>query len=293
MSEVDKVISMAINEVGYIEKKSNANLDSKTLNAGSKNYTKYARDLDNIAGFYNGKKQGFAWCAVFVDWCLVKALGVDRARTLLCYPKNSCGAGCSESIKYYKNNNRFVTSNPRKGDQIFFRQGHTGLVYDVDNSKVYTIEGNTTKSLWVVANGGEVCKKSYSLKSSSIVGYGRPDYKDDGNTSNASTEKVTEKFGYKFGSCNAYYKAKKVKAIRREPNLSENVKKVKEISTALRSGLTSKNLNAKAHIKIGCTLTILEIKEDSNGLIWGRNYDGWLVLCEKDGTKQLVFVRNK
>ncbi len=290
MSEVDKVISMAMREVGYIEKKSNANLDSKTLNAGSKNYTKYARDLDKISGFYNGKKQGFAWCAVFVDWCLVKALGVDRARQLLCYPKNSCGAGCSESIRYYKNAKRFVTSSPRKGDQIFFKQGHTGLVYDVDNSKVYTIEGNTTKSAWVVANGGEVCKKSYSLKSSSIVGYGRPDYKDDGN---ASTEKVTEKFGYKFGACNAYYKAKKVKAIRREPNLSENVKKVKEISTALRSGLTSKNPNAKAHIKIGCILTILEIKEDSNGLIWGRNYDGWLVLCEKNGDKQLVFVKNK
>ena len=293
MSEVDKVISMAMSEVGYIEKKSNANLDSKTLNAGSKNYTKYARDLDKISGFYNGKKQGFAWCAVFVDWCMVQALGVDRARTLLCYPKNSCGAGCSESIKYYKSANRFITSNPQKGDQIFFKQGHTGLVYDVDNSKVYTIEGNTTKALWVVSNGGEVCKKSYNLKNSSIVGYGRPDYKTDSNTSNATTEKATEKFGYKFGTCNAYYRAKKVKAIRREPNLSENVKKVKEISAALRSGLTSKNLNAKAHIKIGCTLTILEIKEDSNGLIWGRNYDGWLVLCEKNGDKQLVFVRNK
>lgn len=293
MSEVDKVISIAMNEVGYIEKKSNANLYDKTSNAGSKNYTKYARDLDSISGFYNGKKQGFAWCAVFVDWCMVQALGADRARQLLCYPNNSCGAGCSESIKYYKNNNRFVTANPKKGDQIFFKQGHTGLVYDVDNSKVYTIEGNTTKALWVVSNGGEVCKKSYSLRSSSIVGYGRPDYKIDDNTSNTATNKVIEKFGYKFGACNAYYKAKKVKAIRREPNLSENVKKVKEISAALMSGLTSKDLNAKAHIKIGCILTILEIKEDSNGLIWGRNYDGWLVLCEKNGDKQLTFVRNK
>lgn len=293
MSEIDKVIDIALNEVGYIEKKNNSNLDDKTLNAGSKNFTKYARDLDNIPNFYNGKKQGFAWCAVFVDWCLVKALGVDRARSLLCYPKNSAGAGCSESIRYYKNANRFVTANPKKGDQIFFKQGHTGLIYDVDNSKVYTIEGNTTKSAWVVANGGEVCRKSYSLKSSSIIGYGRPDYNTDDKTSNASTNKVTEKFGYKFGTCNAYYKALKVKAIRREPNLSENVKKVKEISKDLRPGLTSKNLNAKAHIKVGCTLTILEIKEDSNGLIWGRNYDGWLVLCEKNGDKQLVFVRNK
>lgn len=287
MSEIEKVLSMAINEVGYIEKKSNANLDDKTANAGSNNYTKYARDLDNIANFYNGKKNGYAWCAVFVDWCFVKALGVDRARELLCYSKNSLGAGCSYSINYYKKNNRFVTSNPRKGDQIFFKQGHTGLVYNVDNKKVYTIEGNTTKSKWVVSNGGQVCKKSYNLSDKSIIGYGRPDYKED------TTPKVTEKYGYKFGTCNAYYKSLKVKAIRREPNLSENIKKVKEISKELQPGLTSKIQNAKAHIKKGCVLTILEIIMDSNGLIWGRNYDGWIVLCEKDGTKQLIFVRNK
>ena len=287
MSEIDKVLAICLNEVGYAEKQSNANLDSKNLNAGNKNYTKYARDLDNILNFYNSKKQGYAWCCVFVDWCFVKALGVERARNLLCYPKNSAGAGCDESIKYYKSKNRFVTNNPIKGDQIFFRQGHTGLVYKVDKTKVYTIEGNTNKSLGVVSNGGEVCKKSYNLKNNSIIGYGRPIY-------NISNEiKVVEKFGYKFGSCNAYYKALNSKAIRREPNLSENVKLVREISKELRIGLTSKNLNAKAHIKIGCILTILEIKEDSNGLIWGHNYDGWLVLCEKDGTKQLVFVRNK
>lgn len=287
MNEVDKVLTIALDEVGYVEKNSNVNLDSKSLNTGNKNYTKYARDLDNIPNFYNGKKQGYAWCCVFVDWCFVKALGVERARNLLCYPQNSAGAGCGESIKYYKSKNRFVTNDSIKGDQIFFKQGHTGLVYKVDKTKVYTIEGNTTKSIWVVSNGGEVCKKSYSLKNASIIGYGRPLY------NNSNEIKIAEKFGYKFGACNAYYKALYSKAIRRESNLSENIKLVKEISKELRTGLTSKNLNAKAHIKIGCILTILEIKEDSNGLIWGRNYDGWLVLCEKDGTKQLVFVRNK
>ena len=32
-------------EIGYHEKASNSNLDSKTSNSGNKNYTKYARDL--------------------------------------------------------------------------------------------------------------------------------------------------------------------------------------------------------------------------------------------------------
>ena len=49
MSEKDKVIDVALNEIGYIEKASNSNLDSKTANQGSGNYTKYARDLDNLS----------------------------------------------------------------------------------------------------------------------------------------------------------------------------------------------------------------------------------------------------
>lgn len=56
MQELEKVLQVANNEVGYLEKASNSNLDSKTGNAGDKNYTKYARDMDNLH-VYNGKKQ--------------------------------------------------------------------------------------------------------------------------------------------------------------------------------------------------------------------------------------------
>ncbi len=123
MNEVDKVLTIALDEVGYIEKKSNVNLDSKKSNAGNKNFTKYARDLDNIPNFYNGKKQGYAWCCVFIDWCFIKAFGVERARSLLCYPKNSAGAGCLESIRYYKSQYRFVTNNPLRVIRYFLDKG--------------------------------------------------------------------------------------------------------------------------------------------------------------------------
>ena len=43
--DISKVISTAEGEVGYLEKKSNKNLDSKTGNAGSNNFTKYLRYL--------------------------------------------------------------------------------------------------------------------------------------------------------------------------------------------------------------------------------------------------------
>ena len=41
----DKVLQIAKNEIGYLEKASNKNLYDKTANAGSNNYTKYWADI--------------------------------------------------------------------------------------------------------------------------------------------------------------------------------------------------------------------------------------------------------
>ena len=176
---VSKLIQIALAEEGYLEKASNASLDSDTANAGSANYTKYARDLDAIPNFYNGKKNGYSWCDVFVDWCFVKAFGAEAALKLTCQPEKSAGAGCKYSAQYYKNKGQFHKT-PKFGDQIFFASGgdpnHTGIVYKVDSSKVYTVEGNTSGASGVVANGGGVFTKSYSLSNSRIYGYGRPAY---------------------------------------------------------------------------------------------------------------------
>lgn len=46
-----KLLEIAAAEIGYIEKQSNSQLDNKTANAGSADYTKYARDLHK-AGYY-------------------------------------------------------------------------------------------------------------------------------------------------------------------------------------------------------------------------------------------------
>ena len=179
-----KVIDIASAEVGYLEKETNAQLDSKTGNAGDNNYTKYGRDLDAIS-FFNGRKNGFAWCAQFVAWCFYKAFGKAAALALLCQPsntKNNCGAGCKYIMQYFKAKGQWHTSNPQAGDVIVFYDStktsyaHTALVEKVDGSKVYTIEGNTSGSSGVVANGGGVFKKSYALNYARIAGYGRPAY---------------------------------------------------------------------------------------------------------------------
>lgn len=183
-----KVIEVATSQIGYHEKASGSNLDSDTGNSGSANWTKYARDLDALSGFYNGRKNGFAWCDVFVDWCFVKAYGRAGAQYLLCQPDNSAGAGCSFSAQYFNAKGQFHKGDPQPGDQIFFGSGwnnvwHTGLVISVGNNHVYTVEGNTTDS---------VGRRSYALNDSSIWGYGRPDYAAAASAINAHEDPEDE-----------------------------------------------------------------------------------------------------
>lgn len=102
---------------------------------------------------------------------------------LLNQPYKGAGAGCTYSAQYFMNMKRFYTSNPQPGDQIFFKSSsgakgyaHTGIVIKVTSTHVYTIEGNTSSAAGVVANGGCVREKSYSLSYARIGGYGRPNW---------------------------------------------------------------------------------------------------------------------
>lgn len=174
MSAIEKLLSIASNEVGYLEKKNGNSLYDKTANAGSANYTKYGYEMHKL--YPSTMDYPAAWCDCFVDWCFVQAFGKDKAMKMLHkfddYTVNSAG--------YYKNNGEWYKS-PKIGDQIFFTNSnggicHTGLVYDADKTYVYTIEGNTSSASGVVANGGCVAKKSYKLNYNRIAGYGRPNY---------------------------------------------------------------------------------------------------------------------
>lgn len=170
---ITKLLEIALAEEGYLEKKSNAYLDDKTKNAGSNNYTKYWRDI-------YPQFQAQAWCDCFVKWCFVQAFGLKKAYELLCTKQFSYA--CQTSASYFKKKNQFYTSNPQPGDQIFFWNttksfyGHTGIVYAVDKTYVYTIEGNTSAGTGVIPNGGGVAKKKYKLTNTRIGGYGRPKY---------------------------------------------------------------------------------------------------------------------
>ena len=250
MTERDKVVNVALEEVGYREKETNSNLDDKTANAGDENFTKYARDLDNIEGFYNGKKNGYDWCDIFVDWCFVKALGAERAMQLLNQPERSGGAGCGVSMSYFEKIERLFKS-PSPGDQIFFTDGksiyHTGLVYSVDSERVYTVEGNT--------NGGQVAKKSYPLGASYIRGYGRSLWDDNANVEEDKKEEV-----------------------------------VKEAKIATVKVTAKEGLNIRKEANTECSILGAYVYNTSKDIYeikgnWGRTNDGWICLDYTDYNK--------
>ena len=179
MATAKQVIDIALAEVGYREKAGNAQLDSPTANAGSANWTKYARDLA-AAGYYNGNKNGYAWCDVFADWCFFKAFGSKAAAEAAQCQTGPLGAGVQFSAGYYKAQGRYDKT-PKAGDQVFFQERgelvHTGIVAEVTAGQIVTVEGNSAN---------QVRRNTYSRTSSYIAGYGHPKYDAASDTSEST-----------------------------------------------------------------------------------------------------------
>lgn len=167
----NELIKIAESQIGYLEKRTNSQLDSKTANAGSANWTKY--------GAWYGLNPA-AWCAMFVSWCFGEAAGSKKgAQDMLC---GFLWASCTRMYNAFKQAGR-VYKSPAPGDIIVFNSSagsatmaHTGIVTKVSGGRVYTVEGNTSTLSGVIANGGGVAAKNYSLTYSRIGGYLRPPY---------------------------------------------------------------------------------------------------------------------
>lgn len=147
-------------ELGY--KANNAN--------PPKRYNKYAEYLDSLGNIYNGKKNGYHWCDIFVDYMFLTTFGVELGMKLLCQPYKGLGAGCTYSARYFKNKGQ-LKFKPTIGSQIFFGTeqncNHTGIVTDYDKEYVYTIEGNSSNS---------VAERKYKITDPKIYAYGEPDW---------------------------------------------------------------------------------------------------------------------
>ena len=119
---------------------------------------------------YLGFRSRVSWCACYVYYIMQNS-GYGGS-----YPSSSNYAYCPTMASAFSAAGRFANSDFRDivaGDVIYFdykHEGethHTGLVIGRDDTKVYTIEGNS---------GDKVKIKSYDLNSSVIYGYGLMNY---------------------------------------------------------------------------------------------------------------------
>ena len=104
------------------------------------------------------------WCACFVSWCADQCGYIDAG----IIPKF---AKCSVGAKWFQERGQFESAGytPKTGDLIFFEWGdggdldHVGIVVNVENGFVNTIEGNSSN---------KVQRGRYATGDSSIYGYG-------------------------------------------------------------------------------------------------------------------------
>lgn len=188
---INAIINIALAEVGYLEKATNANLDDKTANAGSNNYTKYWRDIYPAY-------QGQPWCACFVTWVFVIAFGKAMAQKLL---KHYPYVYCPTMADLFT-----LNANPKVGDIVIFKHNgvftHTGIVIKVSGDQFWTVEGNTSGGSTIIANGGAVCKKTYFNSNLPGTKFITPDYskvqeiKNEGN----DTQSISASSILKIGS---------------------------------------------------------------------------------------------
>ena len=171
MGTLNGLLSRAEAELGYIEKASNSNLDSKTGNKGTSNYTKYARDINalGLAGC-----QGQPWCITFQFWLEVQEFGLDKALEHWHMNKKTyVGYNCFSTYNTFPSSKRSKT--PKLGAVVIFTQSHAGRVVAINGNTFTTIEGNTSPAAYD-RNGGMVAKKTYNVNDSKIKGFLLIDY---------------------------------------------------------------------------------------------------------------------
>lgn len=236
----DKIVDIALKEVGYIEKKSNQDLDNKTANAGTKDYTKY--------GKWFGSNPG-PWCCKFICWVYYKAGCLNLIKKT---------ASCSTELSFFEKNKEFQSHRykPKKADIIFINWNskstpdHVGIVEDIDDKYVYTIEGNRSN---------KVAKAKYLLTDTKIIGYGTPKFKE-------------------FSIGEYIIKAKVYLRIRKGPGFNYDSLKFDELTCNEKLEILEKTGKKYNGLVRDTIVYINEIKDN-----WGKIDDGWICLdyCNK------------
>lgn len=168
---ITRIINQAQKWVGYKEKSSPFQLEDFNANVGYGNYTIFNRDYNRNIG---SRDLNAEWCDTFIECCFYYEFGLVEGRRYL-----------DNNFNLYDGLLKDITRRidakknlPAPGDiAVFFdltmqAGGHVGLVTEVTDTKIKTIEGNIPEAF----NGGEVVARSYSFNYPYIYYYCRPLY---------------------------------------------------------------------------------------------------------------------
>lgn len=124
----------------------------------------YVEEGDNKTKYGDWYGMNAEWCAIFVSWCSFTS-GISED----IIPKNSY---CKDGADWFVNHKCWFSKNqytPKKGDITYFYAGeginHIGIVYEVKEDSLITIEGNMSNSVKAV---------THKLSDKDIAGYGAP-----------------------------------------------------------------------------------------------------------------------
>lgn len=198
MGSLNELISLARSEEGYVEKASDQNLDSKTGNKGTNNYTKYSRDVNN-AGLRGC--QGQAWCATSAFWLDLKTFGVDKALQLWSMNRSTyVGYSCFSTYNVFSACGK-VGKTPKLGALVVFTFSHMGRVLRIYTQNGITYfdcwEGNTSSNL-NDRNGGMVKIKKRRADDPTIKGFCYIDYDSVTEVELPKSGWVQEDGGWRF-----------------------------------------------------------------------------------------------
>lgn len=172
-------------ELDYVEKASESNLDSKTGNKGTKNYTKYSRDVNalDLKGY-----QGSAWCGTFQFALEAAEFGKEVALMHWNMTEKYVGYSCFDTWNAFEAAGK-TSKTPKLGCLVIFWKSHMGRVVNIVDNKIWTVEGNTSPKKYD-RNGGMVAEKSYDINDPEIRGFCIIDFEESSDVSSASGKEI-------------------------------------------------------------------------------------------------------
>jgi len=159
-SQASVIANYALSQVGMTER----SIGSDDIIYNDWYYKKRVKNT------YSGQ---YSWCQVFVSYC-ANQCGISTN----IIPKK---ASCQQAVNWFSSQGRYHKRSsgylPKIGDIVYFSTDgtstahHVGIVYNVDNSYVYYVDGNNT-----TMNPHGVCKSKKVGTSAKILGYASPNY---------------------------------------------------------------------------------------------------------------------